>query len=91
MRPFLELLTRYVGLIVTIIQRTAASNYQGYAGETALHLAAANLNLDGVRVLLGAGALVNVLDDKGQTPLDIEPAIRNVMLGTRQFSVLLMD
>ena len=80
--PHLEMMKYILSVQPKLVNDTA------YAGETALHIAAANLNIDGVKMLLGAGALVNILDDKGVTPLDVEPAIRNVMIGAHTLSRL---
>ena len=46
-------------------------NTRGEHGFTALHHAASQGHLDVVRVLLDRGATPTVLNDWGQTPLDV--------------------
>jgi len=55
-------------------------NIQNQEGDSALHFAAAKLNLEAVILLLKNTAIVNLLNKKGQTPLDLSPPIRNLML-----------
>ncbi|RVD86969.1 uncharacterized protein DFL_005219 [Arthrobotrys flagrans] len=44
-------------------------------GDTALHIAAANLNIEGIRILLACGANRNIKNNKGKRPLDIAKAL----------------
>lgn len=43
--------------------------HRNSAGETALHLAATQLSLQGLSLLLAGGANANAIDDQGRTPL----------------------
>src|SRR5690606_28065313 len=55
-------------------------NMQTHNGDSALHVAAANLNLEAVILLLKSSAIANLLNKNGQTPFDLSPPIRNIML-----------
>jgi ankyrin repeat protein len=41
------------------------------ADSTPLHIATVNDNIDSVKVLIEAGAGINILNRKGRTPLDL--------------------
>jgi len=56
------------------------ANIQDNKGNSPLHIAAINLNLEAVVQLLNNSAIVNLMNKQGQTPLDLSPAIRNIML-----------
>ncbi len=57
--------------ITFFIQKGANINLQDNDGNTALHLAAKENNLDAVRTLLSAGADVNIKNKKGQKPVQM--------------------
>ncbi|KAK6344780.1 Palmitoyltransferase zdhhc13, variant 2 [Orbilia javanica] len=44
-------------------------------GDTPLHIAAAKLNIDGIRILLECGANRNTKNNKGKRPLDVAKAL----------------
>ncbi|KJE97713.1 hypothetical protein CAOG_07818 [Capsaspora owczarzaki ATCC 30864] len=55
-------------------------NSQDETGQTPLHLCTAKHDIEGVLCLLHGGAVVNVFNKQQLCPLDVNPALRNIML-----------
>jgi ankyrin repeat protein len=68
-------------LACLLLEHGADANYANKRGQTALHVACENGDLELVRVLLRAGAAKWILDDAGRTPLqlvkDSEPVTKS--------------
>ena len=55
--------------VAWLLERGADPDVGNFSGRTALHLAARDGRAEHVRLLLAAGASVNVRDERGDTPL----------------------
>jgi hemoglobin len=61
--------TELAGFVVTAVSRDRSLAFRRFAGRALLHVASGAGGLEVVRVLLGLGAYVDVLDGGGHTPL----------------------
>lgn len=80
-----EELARLIGLRADV-------NAQDESGYTPLHIAAANLQVEGTRMLLDAGAKTGILDNDNQTPLQRAMQRSGPMIGpSLEVATLLLE